>query len=313
MGRNTRGFRPQDYMNTDYNSDRSERESSESSSSYHTHVKKDSSVNESVSSLTSSSLVSESIITTKGGKKKKELKINIEELNSLIEDLRYYSDMKINNLHGDIKVKFGNLKKMVSMLYDTTSYDILVKRVKSYFDDLETIIPGTIGAYCIGCNHGKACSALCAGSMQQDNSYSVCKDTVILAELKNGRYNLTVLKSNEDSDSSESSSNYPSGYVFVPHKTLDEFNGFSNREKKMIEKLGITNIQLYGYDEEGKEHFKLDVNHIDSIKSRKLTKKYGKSSSEEYEYTWVIFLVFFIIFLLIAGFLLANKWRYGHL
>ena len=323
MSRNPRQiFRPGSYSEEN-ESHISDDESGESSS-YETMV-------------SSSTIISESMITTKGGKKKKELKIKVAELNSLVEDLRYNSDKKINRITGEIKVKFGQLKHLVTLLYDTNSYNILVDMVNKHFKDLETIIPGTIGAYCIGCERGSECSPICAGSMPMDNNGENCKDTVILAEYNNGRYDFTLLKtrteteSTESTESSKSSSEYRtdgfergsksdkrhnSGYVFVPHTTLDDFAGFTKREKRMLEKLGVDHVNLYGYNENGDDQFKLDSGHIDHIKARsgKGRRHQGESGSGGNDNTFIfIFVIFFIIFLLVAGFLLANKWRYGHL
>ena len=319
MSRNSKQvFRPGSYNL----SESSESESAESSS-YET--------------MNSASIINESIITTKGGKQKKKIQIKMAELNSLVVDLRNNSDQKINRITGDIKVKFGQLKHLVTLLYDTNSYNILVDKVNKHFKDLETIIPGTIGAYCIGCDRGNACSPICAGSMPMNNDDSQnCKDTVILAEYNNGKYDFTLLKARSDdskksmdskNESSDSESEYRtngferksksennSGYVFVPHTTLDDFDGFNIREKRMLEKFGIDHINLYGYNENGDDQFKLDSDHIDNIKSRSGRGKGRGRKSEQADGTntfMFIFVIIFIIFLLVAGFLLANKWRYG--
>lgn len=311
-------------------------------------------------SRSSSSIISESIITTKGGRTKKKYEINMDELGALISDLRYYSDEKVHRISGEIKTKFTQLKEIVELLYPTNSYSILVDIVLEHFEDMEAVIPGTIGAYCVGCKENRGdsnihdyCAPACAGAMPHDQDDRKCKETVILAHYEKGKYHFSLLRdasssgsnsrsvsssnpnSNSDNSSEESgeySSSYNtferskqkdeeevSGYVFVPHKDLEEFRGFTRREKRNIMRMGIDHVKLYGYDDDDTygNHYRLDSNHVNEIKERKgrrgsrKNRGNNKNSEVEYDYTWLI--VFIIIIVLVAVFLLSNHMRYGRL
>lgn len=141
------------------------------------------------------------------------------------------------------------------------------------------------------------------------------------------RYN-TMDKANKDDDSDESSyhtydsrqskgssnSDIAKGFVFIPHESIEEFHGFTRREKRMLSRFGIDQVVLYSYSTDGKYHSKLMETHIDQIKSRKSMgrTRRKKSSSGLDGYPWLlIFVILIIVF--VGGFLLSNKLRYNRL
>lgn len=264
---------------------------------------------------------------TKGSKKKKIQEIDLDLLNILISDLRYHSDDHIEKLNKATKQNFEELVKLVETLYDTNSYNLLTEIVTNHFSDVKNIVPGTIGAYCIGCNvetsfkeDNKSCSSICAGSMPiKGDTDNLCKETVILANYKNGGFTFTQLRSIDNESSNEDSSNNESidinkpGIIFIPHTSLDDFPGFTMSEKRKIQRYGINHINLYGYGDNGKNHYKLDSKHIYEIKSRKNSKnsrrrnnKVNNSSSNE---NLTVAGIIFLVFLLIGAFLLSNYIR----
>ncbi len=124
---------------------------------------------------------------------------------------------------------------------------------------------------------------------------------------------MTDNKTDNKLDDSKHSDNKRVGFVFVPHKNLDEFMGFSLSEKKKLKELGIDHVRLYGYNEHGK-HYNLTSMHIDEIKCRKRhTKQRHVSKESSVDSSLGIVLIVLIIILFIGGFLLSNKWRYGRL
>lgn len=309
-----------------------------------------------VSSETNSELLSETITKGKG---KKELIVNIDVLNEILSDLRHHAHEKQNSLTGSLAKKFNKYKEMVSLLHETNTYPLIVDMVKGHFSDIEEIIPGTIGAYCYGgffetnFDDDKFCSAIAAGSMPSvRGDVQACRYPAVIAEYNRTGYTLIPLRhyEKEKVDSEESSeyrtdktdktetnnqsSNYKTdksdnkssnksikrkGFVFVPHKSLDEFMGFSLSEKKKLKELGIDHVNLYGYSKDGKDHYKLASIDLDEMTCRKRHAKRrnhhgsGDSSFNLEEGGLIGVLVILIIVLLIGGFLLSNKWRYGRL
>lgn len=318
----SRRFRPGIYELND--------NSSEFSSSSFVNEESSNDMSSSISS-SYSTIISESIVMTKGGHRKKKFEINMDQLHELISDLRDYSDEKIHRLKGTIKTKYDQLKELVDLLYDTNSYSILVDIVTDHFSDIETVIPGTVGSYCIGCKYNNDssiddhCAPTCAGSMPLDQDGNRCKETVILAEYHNGSYNFSLLREASQSNSSSSefnesySSSYKtevqvSGYVFVPHKNIEDFKGFSKKEKRNLIRMGIDHVKLYGYDDDESygTHYKLGSSHIHEIKERRNRRNKTKThDNNQFDYTLVMFVILIIIF--IAVFLLSNQMRYGRL
>lgn len=288
----------------------------------------------------SSELINES--STKG-KSSRSLEVNIDVLNDILSDLRHHADQKITTLTGSLAKKFHEYKKMVNLLHKTNTYSIIIELVKGHFSDIDEIIPGTIGAYCYGrfyqtkFDDDTVCSSIAAGSMPSVmGDLQECKYPTVIAEYNRTGYTLVPMRTLEKMDentrhhseniesseyiTSNESSNYKTmgskrkGFVFVPHKSIDEFLGFSLSEKKKLKELGIDHVNLYGYSEDGKEHYKLASFDLDEMTCRKRHTKKRHHQKYILEDGWLIgSIVIFISILLIAGFLLSNKKRYGHL
>lgn len=271
------------------------------------------------SSSSSSSYRSKSLIvdksTTKGGKKDIVKNLDMDILQDIISNLRDHAHYKTNKLPKDVKHNFDQLIQAVELLYNTNSYHVITDAVAKKFSNLENISPGSIGAYCAGCSiettfdgNEKSCSSVCAGSMPiKGSSDNLCKYNVLLASRNRNGYSFNLLRSSDIDNNNDKKR----GYVFIPHTNLEEFPGFTKAEKRKISRYGIDTVYLYGHDESGKEHFKLDETDVYELKSRKRKHKEQKSDVNiNMSITWIII---FILFLLIAGFLLSNYWRRGRI
>ena len=199
------------------------------------------------------------------------LKIDINELDKLISNLRKNADTHIRELSGELGEQFRQLVSYVSLLYDSSSYVILYNVVHKYFANIENIIPGTIGAYCAGCHVNTSfteypgCSPICSGSMPPKNDeWEFCKNTVILGTYENNRFSFALLKSGENK------SDKSLAYIFVNYSNHNTFPGFTEGEKKQLKSLGIEYVHLNGYKENGKEYLELieGATNVDNIKSR---------------------------------------------
>lgn len=240
------------------------------------------------------------------------LKIDLSELESLAGNLRRNSHLPVKILPSDVKKDFRQLLTYVSLLYDTKQYIILHNIVTKHFADIREIIPGTIGAYCAGCQvdtsftdnlHG--CSAVCAGSMPpKKDDWNFCENTVILASYDEDRFIFTISKRSETRDGRETA------FIFVHYTCIDDFPGFSGDEKNQLRALGIKHVYLNGYTRDGRKYIGL-INHIidiDEIKIRDCSvEDYIDNSNAYNDSGMVIFLIILILIALFFG------WRYTQL
>lgn len=283
-----------------------------SSSSYNTYDKTDNqeSKNSTYSHVSSSnsetelssSYISESIITTKGGVKKKQYRMDSKKINELLDELCDKHYTKLNKLSGDLKIKFMQLRKIIDMLKNTEAYDILLSRINKKFENVDRVEVGTIGSYCVGCKYNnKSCSPTCSGSIQHDQEESPCQHMVIMTELDGNKYSFNILKGSEQDYQGDSA------ILYLPH-SQEEFRGFTVKEKKILKHYGVYNIEFRGYDEDGNTTFNTKDNvHIDDCPTRKHHRSKEKKSGDDY--MWVVMLVIvFIVFLIIGGFLLYGYW-----
>src|SRR5437016_1811406 len=97
----------------------------------------------------------------------KEIKIDLDQIRSVLKYLRNHQDQPIRSLQGEIQEKFHYLMNNMTLLYDTDHYSALFDEVKRVFGDLDNPTPGTIGGFCGGCINGSPCSPACITSMPQ--------------------------------------------------------------------------------------------------------------------------------------------------
>ena len=139
------------------------------------------------------------------------LRIDVGEIESMAAKLRKNSHLQVKVLPSDVKRDFRQLVTYVSLLYDSKQYVILHNIISKHFDDLDKIIPGTIGAYCAGCqvetsfvDEFQGCSAICAGSVPPKNDdWSFCNNAVILALYEDDRFIFTISKRSENKEGIE--------------------------------------------------------------------------------------------------------------
>ena len=237
------------------------------------------------------------------------LKIDVNELDKLMANLRRNADTPIRELSDELGKQFRRLISYVSLLYDSSSYNVIYNVVLKHFSNLDRVIPGTIGAYCAGC-HVKTslsstkpgCSPICAGSMPQNkDDWEFCKNTVILATYDNNRFTYTLLKSGETKEDKASA------YIFVNYSSHNAFPGFSDAEKNQLKSLGIERVTLNGYKENGREYVELMDGpiEVDDIKSRVSVIETPISKAPGFGDTGLIILV---IILVLVGLFFA--WRF---
>jgi hypothetical protein len=245
-------------------------------------------------------------IVTKGGKKV--FKVDIGHFDKLCRKFRDKAEVRIKNLTGRDREDFKLMVSYVRLLYGTNYYDHLYSKVEKYFSDLKEVNPGTVGGYFGGClvstsfGDQPGCSAVCAGAVprpKDDEGWSFCDKAVIFAERNGNRgYTFNVLKEPESPEEMEPC------YVFVEHTNLHDFEGFSEKERKQLEDLGVNQMYLIGCNENGTEYVNLygDVCKLSDIKHRK--KKHYKSDASSLGLALLLIVIFLLFTVLFFG------WRF---
>jgi hypothetical protein len=184
---------------------------------------------------------------------KKITQVDIGKFDELCKKFKDKKDMKIKKLIGSDKEDFNLMVSYVHLLYGTSYYSHLFERVKKYFKNVNSILPGTVGSYFAGCliqNENKAvpvqgCAISCAGSMplpKDEEGWSFCDKAVILAEKENDSYNFSIVKPANTEEEMDPA------YLFIESNSIDEFQGFSNSEKDQILAFGCKKVKLIGYN-----------------------------------------------------------------
>ena len=232
--------------------------------------------------------VDDTIVTKDGSEV---LKIDVNSLNEALTELRNNYSKQIRELTGSTNDKFKMMVSYVDLLYDTDYYNVLHNLVKDKFGDLKDVQPGTVGAYFAGClinpelsGLPKGCSPICAGSMPppQDKfdqlQWAFCGDTVISATYspQTQNFDFTIVNTIPNSDRA---------LIFVNYNNLNTFPGFTDEDKNKLTNLGIRNVQLLGYTQDGQKYISLTPENsfvpISSVKSRVsvVPSLFGTSSS----------------------------------
>ncbi len=202
-------------------------------------------------------------------------KPDIEKFDQLCWKFRKIPHIKIKSLKGCDRKDFNLVVSYIHVLASTPDYAYFYDRVTKYFADLKDIVPGTVGSYFAGCLiktsfADEGCTPVCAGSIpkpKDEEGWAFCDKTVIFAEYTKHRgYNFTLLR---ESDNQENDIDL--SYVFVD--STDEFGGFSEKEKKRLNQMGASNIQVIGCDDTdtGNEtkYIELEKGQVFDLKHRK--------------------------------------------
>ena len=254
-------------------------------------------------------------IVNKGGSEL--LKIDVAKLDTMLADLRNNASVPIRDLskpeHKDLQDEFKQMVSYVSILYDSNSYQPLYNLVKKHFGDLPTVNPGTIGAYFAGCYLDNSfsntdpstasCSVVCAGSMpkpKDEDNWSFCKQLVVWAVYDNSKFNLTVLNSATDKENA---------LLFVNYSSYETFIGLSEAEKTQLARMGVKQVQIYGYQENSNEYAAFNNGAfmpLRDVKSRVQTIPTNTGTNSTNSMTWGIAAFIFIVIILL---ILFFAWR----
>jgi hypothetical protein len=232
-------------------------------------------------------------------------RINVEEIDKLVKTLKPYINVPNHDLPPVAKTALKKFISFVGILSGTNAYDVLVEIVDRNLESVTDVIPGTPGAYLIGCrlSHDNpiddidpACSAICAGSIPIDNDQALCTNTVVIATYKDSEFKISVVRLPESDDNKELA------HVYVNFTSYGSFPGFSDQEKALLKSYGIKRVYLRGYAKTGLEFVELHdgVVPVDDLKCRN-----GSGSSSDSNLLWIVLLI--IVILVIASFVVMRN------
>lgn len=122
------------------------------------------------------------------------IKIHKDDIELTITKLRDNHDIELSNLTKDLEIEVKKLRGWAENFLNTETYEDFYRIIIKHFSDLDNIIPGTIGAFCYGCNDTesfkgvKSCAAMCIGSIPPPNipDWADCDSNIRLLHLVNG-------------------------------------------------------------------------------------------------------------------------------
>jgi hypothetical protein len=241
---------------------------------------------------------SKKTFTIKGKSSSSDTILEEEDLNKIISNLRDNEYVSIKKLSGSLKNDYDALNKYIGLTYQTNIYETLKKMIDSKFEDIETLTPGSIGAFFRGSSlknnmEFPECGVLSAGSIpKEDDNWTQCKNSVILAVRNSHGYDFTLLRMGEDPSHS---------YVHVKHDSYEDFEGFNSDEKKKLKKYGIEYVYLHGYEDDPTKQKDLvgSAMGVDEIKGRKCNScENSKDNTKEGSWLGIILLIVFIIIII---------------
>jgi hypothetical protein len=261
------------------------------------------------SKFSSRSIDNNSEPVNKGRRSSSDPDFDIDDIKRAIANLRTHYDYSISGLAGKVRDDYNYISNFIKRLYNTSTYELLENMIDEKFSDLKNADLGTVGQYFIGCrvktslsDANPGCSAICAGAMpRKDRYWSSCGNPVIIAENSNDGFRFKHLNKAEDKTHA---------YVYINYESLEDFPGFSKKEKKQLKSFGVSHIYIHGYINDDYNYNPLSSESIEvsKVKSRKSKPTAGdlfgnKNDSEEEGSIWLWLMILFIIIILIIFFL----------
>jgi len=178
------------------------------------------------------------LVTGKGG----EISINLTEISKNLEVLKGKSSTFLKNLASEDRQIHDHIVAVRNHLVGTGAISHLDDVIREVFKDVQVLMPGTVGAYYVGCSRDTnfsgtpGCAATCAGSFGPEEGtmgWEACKNICFLYD-GNGTFHFL----NEVSD-------HTNAFIFI-QDTLP-FNGFSEEEVNKLRSHGICKVKIVTY------------------------------------------------------------------
>lgn len=179
-------------------------------------------------------------VITKSGQ---QIPFDTDQIQQLVNVLWQVKDQPIDKLTVQDKQALASLKSYSQLLQDDPELDNTIRQIiNSKFKDLHSPLPGTPGAWAVGCLRAprgpdQQCHILCANSMpcpQDDPNCVPCDKSVYLAQWADGKYTLI--------EQSETPSNDVWVWLIGPDQ---RFHGFDLHERQIMGVKKNVTIKTY--------------------------------------------------------------------
>jgi len=174
--------------------------------------------------------------------------ISLDGIHRVLSGLRPYANTRIRDLPKKAQELHRQAVAYVSLMHDGDYYPAFSDAVQQKFGDIQSVEPGTVGAYFMGClvdnvpeGIPPSCTPSCIGSappdQAKDGSWSPCERPVILATKVNDKYNFSILNTIIGRGDA---------IVYIDTNTFD---GFTEEEKKFLRDSGVDTVVVIGSEQ----------------------------------------------------------------
>jgi len=173
----------------------------------------------------------------------------------MLNELKTFSQVQIKLLKKDQMESFNTIGEALRLLYGSGKlYEMVHNDIQEIYSDIKHVIPGTLGAFFIGCSSSDnftgpmGCNPKCAASLrpgEKTTGYSACEDLVLIYH--DGEFNAL----------NQIESNSPHVWVYVG----DNFKGFTTENIEQLKEAEITHVTLT-YGQPDSSDYKEIVNRI---------------------------------------------------
>lgn len=204
-----------------------------------------------------------------------------------LKQLHKYSHVFIDKLKDEQTKLFDGITEATRILHNNKVLNELVlKDIKKIFGDIEHPVPGTVGAFFVGCfNKDKfkgplGCNPRCAASfITCDKEQLECSDNIYI--FKDGQF-IKLNKKNH---------NQPTEHVYI-YIDDHQFTDFSHGQLSILRRGGVKSITTIYSNEDGSYKNIIYNKSIEHIKVTQDSSNVG----------WILLIIFIILLiLLIAG------------
>lgn len=161
-----------------------------------------------------------------------------------LRELKSSSQIQIKLLKEEQVIIFNSIAEALRLLYGAGKlYEMIHTDIQEIYSDIKVVIPGTLGAFFIGCSSSDnftgpmGCNPKCAASLppgEKTPGYSICDDLVLIYD--NNEF--VALNSSN------------STHVWI--HVNEHFNGFTNNNIDQLKDADITHVTLiYGNPDDG--------------------------------------------------------------
>ena len=204
----------------------------------------------------------------------------MEDIDDYIQLLANNNNIMINQLKGDLKHAYLEIKKWVSELYNTPNYFLITDAINKQYRPSQ-LNPGSIGAFLWGCSNQyygdvpKSCSALCINSIPF-NETKECQYQI-------WRHTGKLIKENFVKNSI--------AYLYVD----DNWKGITNDEYKIMKSNNVNYVTIINTNS-SKHYIKSKIKPLEDIPILKINDEIIKQQSNNYTIVVLVFLIIIIIF-----------------